>query len=165
MNSRILEIFDEAMKRAEETIPPTPGWFEQVSDFRYRFRVQAGDLTSFQKYYHEGKYVGCIFEFTAEEKEEIMRISGIDLVNAHGFHIAPNTYIYPHTDNSPKRSLKTTILNLSGQGSVLRLYNDVGDVVFELPEVIDRYTLFPKHIIHSYTVGKEEAKLINVWHE
>lgn len=154
------------MQRAEETITPTTGWFEKLVDaFHYRFRVQAGDLTSYQKYYHEGKYVGCIFEFTEAEKEEIKNISGIELVNAHGFQIASDTYIYPHTDNSPKRSLKTTILNLSGKGSILRLYNDAGDVVFELPEVIDRYTLYPKKVIHSYTVSHEEAKLINVWHE
>lgn len=165
-NLRLLEIFDQAMLRAETTIKPVNGWFEKLQNhFHYRFRVETADLMEFQKYYDKGKYVGCIFDFTDDEKQEITDIIGIVFDNANGFYISPNTTIYPHTDNSPKRSQKSTIINLTGQGSVLKLYSNEGDVVFELPEMIRKYTLFPKKIIHGYDVYDQPAKLINIWHD
>lgn len=166
MDNRLLNIFDLALERTRETLVPVKGWFEQLpNEFQYRLRVESGDLTSYQKYFHEDKYVASIFDFTDAEADTIDKITGIKSTTINGFYIAPNASILPHLDYSPKRSLKTTILNLSGTGSILKLYDDKGNVIFQLPEMIDQYTLFPKHVIHSYDVKYEAARLINIWHE
>jgi len=163
----LLDIFDTAQNRAEKTIKPANGWFECLPNkFQYRFRLDNyTDVTSFQKYYHEGKYVAALFDFNEEELNQVRQHVGINFEMANGFYIEPNATIFPHIDYSPKRSQKTTILNLTGTGSVLRLYSNFGDIILELPEMVERYTLFPKAVIHSYTVGNEAAKLINIWHD
>lgn len=162
----ILSLFLTAQARAEATIKPTKGWFERIGEsFVYRFRVETKDLTEFQKYYDGDHYVGCIFNFSEWEKAELKEIVDFEFTNATGFYISPNTTIYPHTDNSPKRSQKTTILNLTGTGSILRLHDLEGNTIFELPEVVRKYTLFPSKVIHSCHVGQNDARLINFWHD
>lgn len=163
--TQLLELFDDALLRSKQTIKPVFGWFEKdPSSFQYRFRLETHDLTSYQEYYHEGAFVGCIFDFTDEEKALIETYSGMKFVNANGFYIEPNTMIYPHLDYSPKRSLNSTILTLSGN-SILRLYDACGNIVFEMPEIIDQYVLCPSKVIHSYEVKENAARLINIWHE
>lgn len=165
MNKKLLEIFDAATQRTESTVNVVNGWFERIPDsFYYKLRVDAKDITPYQRYYHEGKYVGSVFDFNEDEKKEIDSVMGIESISCTAFLIAPNSVIFPHKDNSPKRGYKSTILSLSGINSVLKLYSDEGDIVFESPNMVDPYTIYPKKIIHSYEVKDEEAKLINIWH-
>jgi len=164
--SALLKIFDEAMERTQLNGVPVHGWLEKVpNQLHYRFRVNASDITSYQNYYDEEHYVGCIFDFTESELTQIRECVDFEFDNANAFYIAPNSMIHPHTDNSPKRSQKTTIVNLTGCGSILRLHDSAGNIIFELPEVIDKYTLYPSKVIHSYEVKDIAARLINFWHD